>query len=56
LLAAVAAPLVYGVLYDMGLIFGSLVVMSALLMWRHRSNITQLLSGQESKIGARKAS
>jgi glycerol-3-phosphate acyltransferase PlsY len=56
LLAAVAAPLVYGVLYDMGLIFGSLVVMSGLLMWRHRSNITQLINGQESKIGARKAS
>jgi glycerol-3-phosphate acyltransferase PlsY len=25
--------------------------MSALLLWRHRLNITRLLAGQESRIG-----
>jgi glycerol-3-phosphate acyltransferase PlsY len=28
-----------------------MVVMTALLYWRHRSNIANLLSGKEDKIG-----
>ena len=32
----------------------ALVVMSALLLMRHKDNITRLVSGQETKIGARK--
>ena len=32
-----------------------LAVMSLLLVWRHRENINRLLSGTESKLGAKKA-
>ena len=32
---------------------GVVLAMSALLIWRHRSNITKLRSGTEAKIGAR---
>jgi glycerol-3-phosphate acyltransferase PlsY len=31
----------------------ALVVMSALLIWRHRQNIGNLIRGQESKIGSK---
>jgi glycerol-3-phosphate acyltransferase PlsY len=32
----------------------AVAVMSALLLMRHKDNITRLVSGQESKIGAKK--
>ena len=32
----------------------ALMAMSALLVWRHKLNITRLLAGQESKLGAKK--
>jgi glycerol-3-phosphate acyltransferase PlsY len=32
----------------------ALAVMSALLLMRHKDNITRLVSGQETKIGAKK--
>lgn len=32
----------------------SMVVMSAMLAWRHRENIRRLIAGQESKLGAKK--
>lgn len=32
----------------------SVMVMSLLLLWRHKENISRLLRGQESKIGAKK--
>lgn len=34
---------------------GPLVVLSALLIWRHQENIKKLRSGQESKLGQKKA-
>lgn len=34
----------------------AVVVMSALLFWRHRSNIRNLLQGTESRIGSKRAS
>ncbi|MEI7786749.1 MAG: glycerol-3-phosphate 1-O-acyltransferase PlsY [Betaproteobacteria bacterium] len=58
LISALAAPLVYWV-GDRGLWYADrwvalmLVIMSALLIWRHRQNIAKLLAGQESKIGAK---
>ena len=30
---------------------GSVALMSALLIWRHRANILRLVQGQEGKIG-----
>jgi glycerol-3-phosphate acyltransferase PlsY len=32
----------------------ALVVVCLLLIWRHRSNIANLLAGKESRIGAKK--
>ena len=35
-------------------VMAALIVMSALLVWRHRENIRRLMAGQESKLGAKK--
>jgi len=32
----------------------TVLVMSALLIWRHRENISRLVKGQESKLGSKK--
>ena len=59
-LAAIAAA-VFGPIYFVFL-FGfqpmgiSLLVVCLLLIWRHRSNITNLLNGTESRIGSKKKS
>ena len=58
LLSALAAPLIYllgdrSAWYTDRAILAMLVVMSTLLIWRHRLNITKLMRGQESKIGAK---
>jgi glycerol-3-phosphate acyltransferase PlsY len=59
LVSAVAAPLIYlaldrGVWYVDGRITLMLVLMGALLIWRHKGNIDKLVRGQESKIGSKK--
>ncbi len=61
LISAVAAPLIYLMLdrlvwYVDGRLTLALVLMSALLIWRHQQNIAKLIRGQESKIGAKDAS
>lgn len=59
LLAALSAPLYYFLgerwsgSADRGIEL-TVLVMSALLIGRHRENITRLLKGQESKLGAKK--
>jgi glycerol-3-phosphate acyltransferase PlsY len=58
LLSALAAPLIYvlgdrGPWYSDRAILMMLVVMSALLIWRHRLNIAKLMRGEESKIGTK---
>jgi acyl phosphate:glycerol-3-phosphate acyltransferase len=35
-------------------VVGALVVMGALLIWRHRENLDRLLKGKESRLGAKK--
>ena len=58
LISALAAPVLY-MLGDRGFWYADrwvmlmLVIMGALLIWRHRQNIAKLLKGQESKIGAK---
>lgn len=55
LVAAIAAPLyafMLGLPQEWAL---ASLVMSLLLIWRHKSNIQNLLSGKESKIGSKKA-
>ena len=55
LLAAVGAP-IYSMLLGMPreYVLAS-VLMSLLLIWRHKSNIRNLLAGKEGKIGSKKA-
>lgn len=50
LVAASLAP-VYGLLVLPGKLLLATLVMSLLLIWRHKSNIKNLLAGNESKIG-----
>ena len=52
--AAVFAPLYYGFLFGPDAIGLAVLVMSALLVWRHRGNIEKLLAGKESRIGRKK--
>ena len=54
LAAAVFAPLFDGFLFGANIIALSIVVMSSLLIWRHRGNIAKLMAGQESRIGDKK--
>lgn len=51
LCAAVAAPIIQVALGGWGPMAMGIIVMSALLIWRHEANIRKLLAGQESKIG-----
>jgi len=37
--------------FDLGSMLSAVVLMSALLVWRHRSNILNIAAGRESKIG-----
>ena len=54
LVAALFAPFYYGLLFGVDPILLSVIVMSALLAYRHSQNIANLLSGKESKIGGKK--
>jgi acyl phosphate:glycerol-3-phosphate acyltransferase len=54
LVAAVFAPFYYGLLFGTDEILLSVLLMSALLMYRHRKNIANLMAGKESRIGSKK--
>jgi glycerol-3-phosphate acyltransferase PlsY len=56
LIAAVFAPFFYGLMEGVDALFVAVVIMSALLIWRHSKNISNLLAGKESKIGSKSAS
>jgi acyl phosphate:glycerol-3-phosphate acyltransferase len=51
LVAAVFAPFYQALLWGADAFFAAIVVMSALLVWRHQANIKKLLAGTESKLG-----
>lgn len=51
LISAVFAPFYYTVLFGPDAKGFAVLVMSALLIWRHRQNIGKLLAGKESRIG-----
>ncbi len=57
LTAAVAAPFLMAATMHqhVGLYFAMTAAISILLLWRHRSNIRNLLAGHETKIGAKAA-
>ncbi|ALE55746.1 acyl-phosphate glycerol-3-phosphate acyltransferase [Paraburkholderia sp. GV068] len=54
LAAAVFAPIFDGFLFGPHVIALAIVVMSSLLVWRHRGNIGKLMRGEESRIGDKK--
>ena len=51
LIAAVFAPFYYTLLFGLDAKGFAVLVMSVLLIWRHRKNIGNLLAGKESRIG-----
>ncbi|HEX5312197.1 glycerol-3-phosphate 1-O-acyltransferase PlsY [Aquabacterium sp.] len=51
LTASLAAPVIHYVGWGLNVTTGAIVIMSALLIWRHEANIRKLLAGQESKLG-----
>ena len=53
LLTALLAPVYAYLLHGDSQIVVAVAVMSALLIWRHRANITKLLDGTESKLGSK---
>ncbi|MDP2143059.1 MAG: glycerol-3-phosphate 1-O-acyltransferase PlsY [Gallionella sp.] len=55
LVAAVGAPIYAMVLHLRPELVFAVAIMSLLLIWRHKSNIHNLLSGKESRIGSKKA-
>ena len=54
LVAAVFAPFYYGLLFGVDAMLMAVVVMSALLIYRHRGNIANLLNGKEGRLGTKK--
>ena len=55
LVAAAFAPFFTALLLGLDAFFAAVLVMSALLVWRHRANISRLIAGTESRIGGKKA-
>src|SRR5207253_8483997 len=55
LVAAAFAPFFTALLLGFDAYFAAVLVMSALLVWRHRQNIARLIAGTESRIGGKKA-
>ena len=59
LVAALASPMLYmagtnGWWTVQGPILLAIIAMSLLLIWRHRSNISNLFAGKEGKLGSKK--
>ncbi|HEY3074637.1 MAG TPA: glycerol-3-phosphate 1-O-acyltransferase PlsY [Burkholderiales bacterium] len=55
LVAAAFAPFFAALLLGFNAYFAAVLVMSALLVWRHKQNIARLIAGTESRIGGKKA-
>ena len=53
LIASIFAPFYDGLLFGADEILFAVAAMSALLLWRHSSNIANLMAGKESKIGSK---
>ena len=53
LMASLFAPFYYTLLFGTGPMLGAVVAMSALLIYRHKGNIGNLIAGKESRIGSK---
>jgi len=54
IVAAVFAPVYYFFLFGASVTLPALILMAALLLWRHKTNILNLVAGKERRIGERK--
>jgi glycerol-3-phosphate acyltransferase PlsY len=54
LVASVFAPFYYGLLFGTDIKLLAVLIMSGLLIYRHRKNIGNLIAGKESRIGGKK--
>jgi glycerol-3-phosphate acyltransferase PlsY len=54
LVASLFAPFYYVLLFGIDVLLFAVVAMSCLLLYRHSTNIANLLAGKESKIGSKK--
>ena len=54
IVASVFAPVYFFFLFGFTAALPAVILMSALLVWRHRENITKLMAGTESRLGAKK--
>jgi glycerol-3-phosphate acyltransferase PlsY len=54
LVSSIFAPFYYLVLFGVNSVLAATVVMSGLLVYRHRENIANMLAGRESRIGSKK--
>jgi acyl phosphate:glycerol-3-phosphate acyltransferase len=54
LVAAAFAPFAVALVLGINAFFAAVLVMSALLVWRHKENIARLIAGTETRIGAKK--
>jgi len=55
LVAAAFAPFATALLLGLNAYFAVVLVMAALIAWRHKDNIARLIAGTESRIGGTKA-
>ena len=55
LVAAAFAPFAVALVLGINAFFAAVLVISALLVWRHKENIARLVAGTETRIGAKKA-
>lgn len=54
LIASIATPVYYLISFGVNPVFFALIIMALLLIYRHKKNIANLLSGQEGRIGSKK--
>jgi acyl phosphate:glycerol-3-phosphate acyltransferase len=54
LAAAIFAPFYYALLFGFNIVTLAVVALGLLLIWRHRSNIKQLLAGTEPRLGSKR--
>jgi glycerol-3-phosphate acyltransferase PlsY len=54
LVAAIFAPFYYALLVGFDIYAGAILIMSVLIIFRHRRNIANLIAGKESRIGPKK--
>jgi glycerol-3-phosphate acyltransferase PlsY len=54
LVAAAFAPFAVAMVLGVNAFFAAVLIMSALLVWRHKENIARLVAGTETRIGGKK--